>query len=145
MTTLVKKPLYESTSTGDDTPFVKFGLFDEDNYKKSELQKAKEGEKKYRPIRLVAGDVIKGVIAEVTQSKFGDVLTLIDVEIKRGNKQSVGERDEESEVKLGVSTDLKNKLAFKSKCVGDEVTIEYLGKHPSPKDATRSLHKVNLS
>jgi hypothetical protein len=144
MTTVVKKPLYESKNEGTDVPFIKLGLFDENNYKPSELKKAKETENTYKPVRLVAGDVVTAAIAGITQSKFGDVLDLVDVTITRADKKNKGERDHESEMKLGVSVDLKNKLSFKKKSVGDIVTIEYLGKYPSPKDASRTLHKVNV-
>ena len=146
MTTITKKPLYETSSSDSNTniPFVKLGLFDKNNYKPSELKKAEENEATYKPIRLVAGDKIQGAIAAIEQSKFGDVLELVDVTVTRAEKKHATPQDASSEVKLGVSTDLKNKLAFKKKAVGDIVTIEYLGKHPSPKDASRTLHKVNV-
>ncbi len=135
--TTVKKPLFETKSEGNDVKFVKFGAFDENNFKPSELKKAKENEETYKPVRLLAGDSVSGVIVEVLGSKFGDILLVADATTSNGI--------ELDEVKIGITTDLKNKLAFKKKSVGDELTIEYLGKLASPKDPTRSLHKVNVT
>lgn len=146
MTTLTKKPLYDSpsASTGGGTTFVKLGAFDPDNYKPSELKKNQENEEKYKPIRLQAGDKLQGAIAEVKPSKFGDILQLVDVTITRSNKKHVSEKDTESEVQLGVTVDIKNKLSFTKKSIGDIITLEYLGKHASPKNPTQMLHKVNI-
>lgn len=145
MTTVTKKPLYETSSEVSNTTFVKLGAFDPDNYKPSELAKNKENEEKYKPIRLMEGDKLTGAIAELNPSKFGDILQLVDVTITRSNKKHASSRDTESEVQLGVTVDIKNKLSFSKKGVGDVITLEYLGKFPSPKNPSQKLHKVNLS
>ena len=140
MTKVIKKAMYESTST-DATPFIKLGAFDVNNYKPAELAKAQENEKNYKPVRLLAGDIIEAGIAELTPSTFGDVLTLVGVQVTRNGEDA----ETLEEAKLGVSVDIKNKLAFSKKSVGDTIRLEYLGKHPSPKDPKKTLHKVNLS
>jgi hypothetical protein len=122
------------------TPFLKFGPFDPDNYKAKELPKAIENEEKYTPVRVLPGQVISGVIKDFYPSTYGELMYLDNVCIS-----SKDGRQDVEKVKVGLSVDLLNKVkVFAKKQPGDEIQIEYLGKHPSPTNPTRTLHKFNV-
>jgi hypothetical protein len=122
------------------TPFLKFGPFDPDNYKAKDLPKAVENEEKYGTIRALPGELITGVIQSFWDSAYGELMYLDNVSISsKSGRRDIGK------VKIGLSVDLFNKVKnFSKKQVGDEVQIEYLGKHPSPVNPTKSLHKFNV-
>lgn len=122
-------------------PFLKLGAFDENNYTPKKLVEVKANEAKYGTLRLGVGDSVEGVISGFYPTQNGDVMYLKDVKIKRGDKtEDVGA------VKIGLSHDINYKVRTKgNKEVGQNVFIKYNGLQPSPKDETRSLHKVDVA
>ena len=131
----------QTTTSTEKTPFVKLGLFDENNYTPAKLKDAKEKEAKYKPIRLIGGDKLSGTITSFWGDKNGPIMYLKDVEIVTASgviKKGL--------IKIGLSHDLNYKvLEQQKKVVGDKVVIEYIGLTPSIKDASRNIHKVNVA
>lgn len=139
-------------------PFLKLGEFDEDNYKNpKEVVKAKETEAKYGTLRLLAGESIQGVITGFFDSPNGPVMYIKDAQKISDTSENITSSPV-GRVKIPLGLDLAFKILGKlpagtdaskvklpkAKQVGESVTILYLGKHPSPKNPSRLVHKSNV-
>lgn len=122
-------------------PFLKLGAFDPENYTPKKLIEVKANEAKYGTLRLHEGEAVEGVISGFYPTANGDVMYLKDVKITRGDQvEDVGA------VKIGLSHDINYKVRTKgNKEVGQAVFIKYKGVEASPKDATRTLHRVDVA
>jgi hypothetical protein len=129
-------------------PFLKLGAFDENNYTPKKLAEVKANEAKYGTLRLAAGDAVEGVISGFYPTANGDVMYLKDVKITRAKDGSFqdGVIEDVGAVKIGLSHDINYKVRTKgNKEVGQSVFIKYKGVEVSPKDATRTLHRVDVA